>query len=242
MARKVDRLTLDNLGSLPGHGATCTFWELEPVRRGRIRGHEAEEKAAWLSGMLRDWGSVGRVVSVDGVPAGHVIWAPALHLPGGDGFATAPVSTDAVLLGELYVDDEFRGQGLGRVLIQSMAKDLIKHGGIGAVETFGAHRPRADVCVLPVDFLLAVGFKTHRGHPRYPRMRMDLRSTITWREEFEVAAGRLLEVVKRPARQPAPHPSPRGVPFREAGGSATRGLLSAEGPRPGATPGPVGAR
>jgi GNAT superfamily N-acetyltransferase len=212
VSRKVDRLTLDNLATLPGHCSACTFWELDPVRRGKIRGHEAEEKAAWLSAMLRDWGSVGRVVCVDGQPAGHLIWAPALHLPGGDGFATAPVSTDAVLLGSMYVDEAFRGQGLGRVLIQSMAKDLIRHGGIGAIETFGAHRAREGVCVLPTDFLLAVGFKTHRPHAGYPRMRMDLKTTVTWRDEFETAAGRLLDAVKGPARQPAPRPAPRSSP------------------------------
>ena len=204
MGRQVDRLTLDNLPGLAGHGASCTFWELDPVRRQQIRGHEAEEKAAWLSRMLREWGSVGRVLSVDGEPAGHVLWAPALHLPGGDGFATAPVSTDAVLLGSTYVAEEYRGTGLGRVLIQAMAKDLIKHGGIGAVETFGTYRPHPGSCVLPVDFLLAVGFRTHRVHARYPRMRMDLRTTVTWREEFEAAAEKILGVVKRPARKPVP--------------------------------------
>lgn len=211
MVRKIDRLTLDNLGELPGHCSACTFWELDPVRRNQIQGHEAEEKAAWLSGILREWGSVGRVLYVDGRVAGHLIWAPSLYLPGGDGFATAPISSDAVLLGSMYVDAEFRGQGLGRVLVQTMAKDLIRHGGIGAVETFGAHRPRSGVCVLPVDFLLAVGFKTHRPHAQYPRMRMDLRTTITWREEFEAAAERFLGVVKRPVRA-APRPVPRDVP------------------------------
>jgi len=214
VARHVDRLTLDNLTDLAGHGATCTFWEFDPVRRNQIRGHEAEEKAAWLSRMLREWGSVGRVVSIDGQPVGHVLWAPAVHLPGGDGFATAPVSSDAVLLGSTYVDPEFRGGGLGRVLIQSMAKDLIKHGGIGAVETFGAHRPHPGSCVLPVDFLLAVGFRTHRAHARFPRMRMDLRTTVTWREEFEAAAEKILGVVKRPSRNPVPH-SPRGISQRQ---------------------------
>lgn len=212
MARKVERLTLDNLANLPGHGPECTFWELDPVRRDKIRGHEAEEKAAWLSAMLRDWGSVGAVVVVDGAPVGHAIWAPALHLPGGDGFATAPVSSDAVLLGGLHVAPEYRGQGLGRLLVQSMAKELIRHGGIGAVETFGDHRPREGVCVLPHAFLLAVGFRTHRAHQRFPRMRMDLRTTVTWREEFEAAAGKLLDVVKRPVRQPAPNPAPRITP------------------------------
>jgi GNAT superfamily N-acetyltransferase len=204
VGRQVERLTLDNLPRLAGHGSTCLFWELDPVRREQIRGHEAEEKAAWVSRMLRDWGSVGRVLVVDDRVVGHVLWAPALHLPGGDCFATAPVSPDAVLLGSTFVHPEFRGAGLGRVLIQSMAKDLIRHGGIGAVETFGAHRPHPGSCVLPVDFLLALGFRTHRAHARFPRMRMDLRTTVSWREEFEAAAEKILGVVKRPGRSPVP--------------------------------------
>lgn len=212
MGRHVERLTLDNLALLPGPCQTCTFWEFDPVRREQIRGHEAEEKAAWVSTMLRDWGSVGRVVRVDDQVVGHLLWAPAVHLPGSDGFATAPVSPDAVLLATGYVDPEFRGQGLARVLVQSMAKDLIKHGGIDAVEAFGAMHPRQPArgheCVLPVDFLLAVGFKTHRPHPSYPRMRMDLRTTVSWREEFEAAVERLLEVVAGKRRAPARPTSP----------------------------------
>jgi GNAT superfamily N-acetyltransferase len=214
MGRQVERLTLDNLALLPGPCRTCTFWELDPVRRERIRGHEAEEKAAWLSTMLREWGSVGRVVRVDDQVVGHLMWAPAVHLPGSAGFATAPVSPDAVLLATGYVDPDFRGQGLGRVLVQSMAKDLIKHGGIGAVEAFGAVRPRPEQphveCLLPVDFLLAVGFRTHRAHPAYPRMRMDLSTTISWREEFETALERLLGVVG--AKRRVPRPSTPTVP------------------------------
>ena len=206
MTRKVDRLTLDNLAQLPGHCPACVFWEFDPVRRQQIAGHEAEEKAAWLSTMLREWGSVGRVVFIDDVPVGHLMWAPARYLPGGDTFATAPVSSDAILMAGGYVDPSYRGQGLARVLIQSMAKDLITQGGVGAVETFGAMRPRAGHCVLPVDFLLAVGFRTHRAHLSYPRMRMDLKTTVTWREEFESAAEKILGVVKRPARHPAPQP------------------------------------
>jgi GNAT superfamily N-acetyltransferase len=214
MGRNVERLTLDNLALLPGPCPTCTFWEFDPVRRNQIRGHEAEEKAAWLSMMLREWGSVGRVVSVDDQVVGHLMWAPAVHLPGADGFATAPVSPDAVLLATVYVDPAFRGQGLGRVLIQSMAKDLIKHGGIGAVEAFGAMRPREGECVLPVDFLLAVGFKTHRAHTAYPRMRMDLGTTLTWREEFEVAVERLLGVVAGKRRAPRPTSRTAGAGHR----------------------------
>jgi GNAT superfamily N-acetyltransferase len=200
VTRKVERLTLDNLADLPGHCSTCVSWELDPVRRAQVRGREDQEKAAWLAMMLREWGTVGRVIRVDGMVVGHLLWAPALYLPGGDGFATAPVSNDAILLANGYVAPSHRGQGLGRVLVQAMAKDLLKHGGISAVETFGAQRPREDVCVLPTDFLLAVGFKTHRPHAAYPRLRMDLRTAVTWREEFEAAAERLRGVVKRPSR------------------------------------------
>jgi GNAT superfamily N-acetyltransferase len=209
MGRPVERLTVDNLALLPGPCRTCTFWELDPVRREQVRGHEAEEKAAWLSRMLREWGSVGRVVRVDDRVAGHLLWAPAVHLPGSAGFATAPVSPDAVLLATGYVDPELRGQGLGRVLVQSMAKDLVKHGGIAAVEAFGAMRPREGECVLPVDFLLAVGFRTHRPHAAYPRMRMDLATTVSWREEFETALERLLGVVGGKRRAPSTPTVPR---------------------------------
>jgi GNAT superfamily N-acetyltransferase len=212
MGRHVERLTLDNLALLPGPCPTCTFWEFDPVRREQIRGHEAEEKAAWLSAMLRDWGSVGRVVRVDDRVVGHLLWAPAVHLPGSAGFATAPVSPDAVLLATAYVDPAFRGQGLGRVLVQAMAKDVITHGGIAAIEAFGSTRPGGvfsgtggdHACVLPADFLLAVGFRTHRPHASYPRMRMDLATTVSWREEFETALERLLGVVGGKRRAPRP--------------------------------------
>ena len=219
MGRHVERLTLDNLAELPGDCAACTFWELDPVRRAQVRGHEAEEKAAWVSRMLREWGSVGRVVRVDGQVVGHLLWAPALHLPGAANLPTAPVSPDAVLLATGYLDPGYRGQGLGRLLVQAMAKDLIRHGGIGAVEAFGATRPRRDQCILPVDFLLAVGFRTHRAHPAYPRMRMDLRTTVSWREEFETALDRLRGVV---SGKPQPV---RPVP-RDLGASPRRGRLS----------------
>ena len=47
-------------------------------------------------------------------------------------------------------------------------------------------------CVVPADFLLAVGFKTVRPHHRFPRLRLDLRNALSWREDVEVALERLL--------------------------------------------------
>ena len=56
--------------------------------------------------------------------------------------------------------------------------------------------------MVPVDFLGSVGFKTHRAHSTTPRMRMELRSALTWKDEVEAALERLLGAV-RPLRKPA---------------------------------------
>jgi GNAT superfamily N-acetyltransferase len=208
VGRKIERLTLDHLPELPGACAECVFWELDPVRRRAVCGHEAEEKAAWVSMVLREWGSCGRVAVVDGEVVGHMIWAPPVHVPGAYGFATAPVSADAVILATAHLAPEHRGGGLGRMMVQAMAKDLIRRGdGIKAVEAFGDTRGRTGQCVIPADFLLAVGFSTHRAHAVHPRMRMDLRTTLSLREELERGLETLLGAVSgKRARRPAPAP------------------------------------
>src|SRR5262249_23891055 len=80
---------------------------------------------------------------------------------------------------------------IGRMLIQAMAKDLTRRG-VRAIEAFGDRRWESPACMLPVDYLLAVGFKTVRPHHHYPRLRMELRTVLTWREDVEVALERLL--------------------------------------------------
>lgn len=179
------------------------FWELDPVRRDQVRGHEAEEKAAWVSMVLREWGSCGCVATVDGEVVGHLLWAPPVHVPSSDGFATAPVSADAVILTTVHVEAEHRGGGLGRMMVQAMAKDLVGRGGVRAVEAFGDTRGRTGRCVVPADFLLAVGFSTHRAHALHPRMRMDLRTTLSIREELERGLETLLGAVSGTRSRPA---------------------------------------
>ena len=209
MSRKVVRMTLDHLAELDAPCRECVFWELDPVRRGRVD-EPAAEKEAWMSAVLRDWGSCGRVVLVDDRPVGYALYAPPAYLPGAGAFPTAPVSSDAVLLSAVYVEPDARGGGLGRMLVQGMARDLIERGGIGAVEAFGdtrgPGRPGARSCVNPVDFLTSVGFKTQRAHATTPRMRMDLRTTLTWREELEGALERLLGAVRPAPKTTADHP------------------------------------
>ena len=209
MSRKVVRMTLDHLAELDAPCRTCVFWELDPVSRDRVD-EPAAEKEAWMSGVLRDWGSCGRVMMVDDRPVGFVLYAPPAYLPGAGGFPTAPVSSDAVLLSSIYVEPTARGGGLGRMLVQGMARDLIQRGGIAAVEAFGdtrgAGRRGARSCVTPVDFLTSVGFKTQRAHAATPRMRMDLRTTVSWREELEGALEKLLGAVRPAPKTTADHP------------------------------------
>lgn len=210
-SRRFARLTLDNLGDLPLPCRSCAFWELDPLAGRTLRGEtEAREaKEAWVSRVLLEWGSCGRVAYVDGTPAGYALYAPPHLVPRAGSFPTSPPSEDAVLLASLVVRPEYAGGGLGRVLVQQVVKDLLDRGGIRALEAFGDRRPPAGEltgCVIPADFLLRVGFKTQRNHARYPRLRMDLRTVLTWREEVESALERLLEAV-RPRARPRPTPA-----------------------------------
>jgi predicted N-acetyltransferase YhbS len=101
------------------------------------------------------------------------------------------VSADAVLLLTAHVLPDFAGGGLGRMLVQGMAKDLTRRG-VKAIEAFGDAKWERQACVVPAEYLLAVGFKTVRPHHRYPRLRLELKNALSWREDVEVALERLL--------------------------------------------------
>jgi GNAT superfamily N-acetyltransferase len=193
MTRRLANVTLDNLHELPQRCRRCVFWELDPVaaERAAEAGDPGLEKEAWVSATLLEWGSCGKLVSVDGSPAGYALYAPPLYVPRSVAFPTSPVSADAVLLMTAAVLPEFSGGGLGRMLVQGVAKDLVRRG-VKAIEAFGDARWERPACVVPADYLLAVGFKTVRPHPRYPRLRLELKNTLSWREDVEVALERLL--------------------------------------------------
>ena len=96
------------------------------------------------------------------------------------------------------------------MLVQGAAKDLTRRG-IKAIEAFGgtaavpggdgneesAHE-RAEPCVLPAHVLESVGFSVVRPHHRYPRLRLELRTALSWREDVEQALERLLGTVRVP--------------------------------------------
>ncbi|MDP9798505.1 GNAT superfamily N-acetyltransferase [Catenuloplanes nepalensis] len=211
MSRRLVSLTLDTLEDLPRGCRKCVFWELDPVSAERACADGAPdlEKEAWVSQTLLEWGSCGKLVYVDGMPAGFVMFAPPAYVPRSMAFPTSPVSADAALLMTAHVVPSFAGGGLGRMLVQGVARDLTKRG-IKAIEAFGDAKfgdsgDDARACVAPVDFFLSVGFKTVRQHPRYPRLRLELRTALSWKSDVEYALEKLLgsmtpETLLRPVR------------------------------------------
>jgi GNAT superfamily N-acetyltransferase len=198
-------ITLDNLDDLPPTCRSCVFWELDPVagERACAAGTVELDKEAWLSDTLLEWGSCGQLLYVDGAPAGYVLYAPAPYVPRAVAFPTSPVSPDAILLMTARLMPEFVGAGLGRMLVQAVARDAARRG-IKAIEAFGRRAGQRDPepdpagCLLPADYLLAVGFKTVRSHPRTPRLRLDVKATVSWREDVEYALDRLLSSMQAP--------------------------------------------
>ena len=193
MSRRLVNLTLDTLEDLPRPCRQCVYWELDPVsaERACTAGDTGLEKEAWVSQTLLEWGSCGKLAYVDGMPAGFVMYAPPAYVPRSMAFPTSPVSADAALLMTAHVVAPFAGGGLGRMLVQGVARDLTKRG-VKAIEAFGDIRSEGLSCVLPADYLLAVGFKTVRPHSHYPRLRLELKTAVSWREDVEVALERLL--------------------------------------------------
>lgn len=220
LSRRPVRLTVDHLAGVDAHSRGCLYWQVDPVRRGRLTAEEAvDEKRDWLSEVLREWGACGHVLLDGERVVAHALYVPPAFAPGSSVLPTAPVTPDAVQLLSVWVDAEHRGGGLGRLLVRAAAKDLVDRD-VVALEAFGSSRPgfsraesrvlphrdadRGD-CVLPTGFLTALGFRTQRAHPTYPRMRMELRSTLRWKDEVEQAIGALLGAV-RPAKHAKPAP------------------------------------
>jgi len=204
MTRRLVNITLDNLDELPTRCRSCVFWELDPVagQRAVEAGDPAFEKEAWVSSTLLEWGSCGKLVQVDGITAGYVIYAPPGYVPRSVAFPTSPVSADAVLLTNARILPEFAGGGLGRMLIQGAAKDLVRRG-VKAMEAFGDATGDSSGCIVPADYLRAVGFKTVRPHHRFPRLRLEVKSAVSWREDVEIALERLLgSITPEPAFRP----------------------------------------
>jgi GNAT superfamily N-acetyltransferase len=194
VARRIVQLLAEALPDIPQPCSTCAFWELGPGAADDPSAAlaQATVKAEWLTATTIAWGPCGLVACVDDVPAGYLVYAPPAFVPRASAFPTAPIASDAVLLTAARVDALHADAGVGRALVQAMAKDLTSRG-VRAVEAYaGAGEP----CLLPARFLEAVGFVRVRDHARHPRLRLDLRAAVTWRDPVGEAWERIRTAVR----------------------------------------------
>lgn len=207
--RELRPLTADRVADLVGTCSPCTFWQTVP-RNGHSDPREPVALLAeWVESVTADWGPPGRVAYVDGVPSGHVLVAPARHVPRLAAFPTSPSDPSTLMLVTAMVRPGHADRGLRKALVQAAAKDALHHR-MRSLEAVAA-RPLAvsrHACVLDVAFLEKVGFKVERDHPAYPRLRMDLRTVVTLRDEAAAALARALAWV--PGVRPAPETHPNG--------------------------------
>ena len=207
-------LTPDRVGDLVGSCAPCTFWQTVP-RNGHGGGSDPQADldllADWVEQVTADWGPPGRIAYADGRPVGHVVLAPARFVPRLAAFPTAPSDPATVMLVTAVSapDANGDGRGLRKVLLQTAAKDALRQH-VRSVDVV-ASRPVAvnpHACVLEAAPLEKFGFRVERDHPAYPRLRIDLRTAVTLRDEAAAYVARALARI--PGVHPAPEVHPRG--------------------------------
>jgi len=207
--RELRPLTPDVVGDLVGACAPCTFWQTVPRNGHSDAGDPLDVLAEWVETVTADWGPPGRIAYVDGTPAGHVVLAPARHVARLAAFPTSPQDPSTLMLVTAVTRPEYAGRGLRKALVQSAAKDALRHR-TRSLEAVAA-RPLAvsrHTCVLDVAFLEKVGFRVERDHPAYPRLRIDLRTVVTLRDGAAAAIVRALDRV--PGVRPVPETHPNG--------------------------------
>ena len=104
---------------------------------------------------------------------------------------------DAIYLANCYVIRQAPGAGASAPhLVRAVARDLVDRGYF-AVEALG-DREWAGGWILPVTFLGANGFAVVRDDPRFPLMRLELRTAVEPERETARAS------VSLPSAAPAP--------------------------------------
>jgi GNAT superfamily N-acetyltransferase len=184
VSRQLIDVTLENLRQAPPEILTSVYWELDvddpPV--------EPEfQKEEWFSDVLLEWGPCAKMmVEEEQGAVAFAEYAPASFFPRLGRFRSGRVSGDAVYLSYCFVVDRRRGFGLGTHLIRAIGRDLLDRG-VRAIEAIG-DREWTSGCVLPAPFLGSGGFQVVRDDPRFPLMRLDLRTAIDPEETAESVA------------------------------------------------------
>ena len=216
MSMRTSALSLDSVGQFTGHSRDCTFWAMDPaVASGRGVADPGLEREAWLSELLLEWGSCGRMLWEGEALQGHALYAPPAQSARSRLYPTSPVSADAVLLMSIDVLERTAPWRLLTPLMNAVTGDLARRG-VRAIEAFGYrdNEPDADFdpalllrdnvsgaagdcspgrCMIPVGWLAGLGFQEIAPHHRYPRLRLELGRDLGWKAEVEAALEKLFD-------------------------------------------------
>lgn len=204
MRFRVGPFTPAALSQISDGCATCRRWS-------------SDRNAPWLAELLPQPSTIAVAATQilpktesDTVPrvapvAGYALATSSADVPAMATFVSGPVSDDALLLVTARVFEPYIGRGVGERLIHGVVKQTMRTN-VRALEAYGdsASSVPGHTCLVPTQFLLAVGFSVVRRHPTYPRLRLDLRSIATWPSEVAQAADRLFGAVsaRLPGRVP----------------------------------------
>lgn len=213
MTIRTTPLELDALARLDRHSRECVYWEVDPTHSEHIVDAELA-KEAWITNLLIEWGSCGRMVWQDDRLQGMALYAPPAEVPRSRLMPTGPVSVDAIVLTSIALCDAQAPFSYITPLVDAVVGDLMGRG-VRAIEAFGYRDgPEEEIdpatlrrdtasqaigdctparCMIPVSWLEELGFSVVAPHHRYPRLRLELGRDLAWRDEVEAALDRLFE-------------------------------------------------
>jgi ribosomal protein S18 acetylase RimI-like enzyme len=165
MKASIRDITEENIKEIPKPCKSCLYWENPAIKQGRELSqiekvkYEAE-KAAWFLKTLEEFGNCGKILYVDSKPAGYSQYSTTNRLPNIQEYGAKKLGTakeNVVFISCLYISDEnFRGKGLGKGLLDKVVADLKKRS-FKAVETF-ARKGSADNPSGSIELYLRKGF------------------------------------------------------------------------------------
>jgi len=160
-------ITEENLGDIPEPCRSCLYWETPLFEQSKQKGLPTEEvqceamKATWFLKTLKEFGNCGKILYVDDKPIGYTQYSTANRLPNTRQYGAEKLGRaeeNVVFISCLYISDEnFRGKGLGKRLLDEVVVDLKKRG-FKAVETF-ARRSSANNPSGPIELYLKKDFQ-----------------------------------------------------------------------------------
>lgn len=202
--RRIEPVSCEHLKNLMLPCNECCYWEKScsgselPPCSGLSLCPEASEPVIDPDPVSSEQ-LVGRILLEDDVPVGYGQIGAPRHFPRIWCLPSGPPSPDAYLLTCLYIAPESRGRGNGKYLLRHLLKELYKSRAATALEAFVVKQTSGEL----FDFYLSQGFRLFRDNPRYPLLRLEMRSLLGWQE----GVSSVLEQLKRPLRAPA-HPVP----------------------------------